>query len=153
MLTLMENPLWWWWDNIPLEKLLLSSKPTKKFVHFLLHNYRYILEQEYPGMRIGPEPTTDTFHIIDYGELVPQTILYINLPIKRWTWKDSWKCSGNGHKETIYTIETIWRIIFDQVLNLQISDHRKLTCKFRFECSTARSSVLDSLYMLDTPGT
>ena len=34
MLTLMENHLWWWWDNIPLEKLLLSSKHTKRFVHF-----------------------------------------------------------------------------------------------------------------------
>ena len=30
-------------------------------------NPRYIIEQEFPGMRIGPEPTTDTFHIVDYG--------------------------------------------------------------------------------------
>ena len=70
MLTLMESPLWWWWDNTLLGKLLLSSKLTSiMFFLSTFQNYRYILEQEYPGMRIGPEPTTDTFHIIDYGEI------------------------------------------------------------------------------------
>ena len=40
-------------------------------------NIRYILEQEYPGMRIGPEPTTDTFHIVDYGQIFyPKFYLY-----------------------------------------------------------------------------
>jgi GTPase SAR1 family protein len=29
---------------------------------------RYILEKDFPGMRIGPEPTTDTFHVVDYAE-------------------------------------------------------------------------------------
>lgn len=29
---------------------------------------RYILEKDYPGMRIGPEPTTDTFHIVDHAK-------------------------------------------------------------------------------------
>ena len=30
------------------------------------HNFgtRYLLEKDFPGMRIGPEPTTDNFHII-----------------------------------------------------------------------------------------
>ena len=70
MLTLMESPLWWWWDNTLLGKLLLSSKLTSiMFFLSTFQNNRYILEQEYPGMRIGPEPTTDTFHIIDYGEI------------------------------------------------------------------------------------
>ena len=29
---------------------------------------RYLLEQDYPGMRIGPEPTTDRFIAIMHGE-------------------------------------------------------------------------------------
>jgi len=28
---------------------------------------RYLLEKDFPGMRIGPEPTTDTFHIISHA--------------------------------------------------------------------------------------
>jgi len=80
---------------------------------------KYILEQEYPGMRIGPEPTTDTFHIIDYGE--------------------PGKIPGN-----VLAMDT--KKPFTQLKQFGGSF---LT---RFECSTARSSVLDSLYMLDTPG-
>ena len=33
----------------------------------ILFNIRYILEKDFPGMRIGPEPTTDTFHVVDYA--------------------------------------------------------------------------------------
>jgi len=29
---------------------------------------RYLLERDFPGMRIGPEPTTDNFHVIEYAE-------------------------------------------------------------------------------------
>lgn len=29
---------------------------------------RYLLEQDFPGMRIGPEPTTDSFIVVSYGE-------------------------------------------------------------------------------------
>lgn len=29
---------------------------------------RYLLEQDYPGIRIGPEPTTDSFTAVMYGE-------------------------------------------------------------------------------------
>lgn len=29
---------------------------------------RYLLEQDFPGMRIGPEPTTDSFIAVMYGE-------------------------------------------------------------------------------------
>ena len=28
---------------------------------------RYLLEQEFPGMRVGPEPTTDSFAVVSYG--------------------------------------------------------------------------------------
>ena len=30
----------------------------------LIVKARYLLEKDFPGMRIGPEPTTDNFHII-----------------------------------------------------------------------------------------
>lgn len=29
---------------------------------------RYLLEQDFPGMRIGPEPTTDSFIAVMYGD-------------------------------------------------------------------------------------
>ena len=29
---------------------------------------RYLLERDFPGMRIGPEPTTDNFHVIEHAE-------------------------------------------------------------------------------------
>ena len=29
---------------------------------------RYLLERDYPGLRIGPEPTTDCFNAVMYGE-------------------------------------------------------------------------------------
>ena len=29
---------------------------------------RYLLEKDYPGLRIGPEPTTDTFNVVMYGD-------------------------------------------------------------------------------------
>ena len=29
---------------------------------------KYLLEQDYPGIRIGPEPTTDAFNVVMYGE-------------------------------------------------------------------------------------
>ena len=28
----------------------------------------YLLERDFPGMRIGPEPTTDNFHVIEFAE-------------------------------------------------------------------------------------
>ena len=29
---------------------------------------RYLLERDFPGMRIGPEPTTDNFHVIEHAD-------------------------------------------------------------------------------------
>ncbi len=42
---------------------------------------RYLLEQDYPGMRIGPEPTTDSFTVIMHGEqnqIIPGNALTID---------------------------------------------------------------------------
>nr|XP_057947485.1 EH domain-containing protein 4-like [Doryrhamphus excisus] len=42
---------------------------------------RYLLEQEFPGMRIGPEPTTDGFIAVMYGEtegIVPGNALVVD---------------------------------------------------------------------------
>ena len=40
---------------------------SKYFLSYLINTTRYILEKDFPGMRIGPEPTTDTFHVVDYA--------------------------------------------------------------------------------------
>ncbi|XP_028967461.1 EH domain-containing protein 3 [Galendromus occidentalis] len=58
--------------STPLEPAYFESKPLV----LLFGEYstgktsfiRYILGKEYPGMRIGPEPTTDNFIVVEYGE-------------------------------------------------------------------------------------
>ncbi len=34
----------------------------------LINLSRYLIERDFPGMLIGPEPTTDRFHVISYGK-------------------------------------------------------------------------------------
>ena len=41
-------------------------------------SFRYLIGEDFPGMRIGPEPTTDTFHIVDYGIYVYCRITFIS---------------------------------------------------------------------------
>ena len=45
----------------------LRGHLTSLFDYFDLD--RYLLEKEYPGLRIGPEPTTDSFNAVMYGEV------------------------------------------------------------------------------------
>ncbi|KAG8514598.1 EH domain-containing protein 4 [Galemys pyrenaicus] len=49
-------------DNKPMI-LLVGQYSTGKTTFI-----RYLLEQDFPGMRIGPEPTTDSFIAVMYGE-------------------------------------------------------------------------------------
>lgn len=42
---------------------------------------RYLLEQDFPGMRIGPEPTTDSFIVVSHGEtesVIPGNALVVD---------------------------------------------------------------------------
>ncbi len=42
---------------------------------------RYLLEQDFPGMRIGPEPTTDSFIAVMHGNmegLIPGNALVVD---------------------------------------------------------------------------
>ena len=42
---------------------------------------RYLLERDYPGLRIGPEPTTDNFTAVMYGEseqIIPGNALAVD---------------------------------------------------------------------------
>lgn len=50
-------------DNKPMI-LVLGQCSTGKTTFI-----RYLLEQEYPGSRVGPEPTTDSFTAIMHGEM------------------------------------------------------------------------------------
>jgi len=42
---------------------------------------RYLIDKDFPGMRIGPEPTTDTFHVVEHGEedgKIPGNVLAVD---------------------------------------------------------------------------
>lgn len=34
-----------------------------------LLGFRYLIEQDFPGSRVGPEPTTDCFSALMYGDV------------------------------------------------------------------------------------
>jgi GTPase SAR1 family protein len=81
---------------------------------------KYLLEEEFPGMRIGPEPTTDGFCVLHHGNnnrVIPGNALVV----------DSKRCfrslSAYGNS----------------FLN-------------RFSCSEMKSSVLEQITLIDTPG-
>lgn len=56
-------------------------KVVKVELHIFCLWLRYLLEQDFPGMRIGPEPTTDGFIAVMYGEnegVVPGNALVVD---------------------------------------------------------------------------
>ncbi|MGH0135246.1 UNVERIFIED_CONTAM: hypothetical protein FKN15_057290 [Acipenser sinensis] len=62
-------------DNKPMV-LLVGQYSTGKTTFI-----RYLLEQEFPGMRIGPEPTTDSFIAVMHGDvegIVPGNALVVD---------------------------------------------------------------------------
>ncbi|KAI4889809.1 hypothetical protein NFI96_009688 [Prochilodus magdalenae] len=62
-------------DNKPMV-LLVGQYSTGK-TSFI----RYLLEQDFPGMRIGPEPTTDSFIAVMHGDiegLIPGNALVVD---------------------------------------------------------------------------
>jgi GTPase SAR1 family protein len=80
---------------------------------------RYLLEQDFPGMRIGPEPTTDSFIVVSHGEegFIPGHALVVD------------------QKKPFRTLKSVGNAFLN-----------------RFQCSLVKSSVLESLSIIDTPG-
>ena len=56
-------------SNSPIFHWFLSTGKTSLI--------RYLLERDYPGLRIGPEPTTDCFNAVMYGDQ-EQVIIKVN---------------------------------------------------------------------------
>ncbi|KAK6316862.1 hypothetical protein J4Q44_G00122620 [Coregonus suidteri] len=62
-------------DNKPMV-LLVGQYSTGKTTFI-----RHLMEQDFPGMRIGPEPTTDSFIAVMHGEqegLIPGNALVVD---------------------------------------------------------------------------
>uniref|UniRef100_A0A3B4ZFI8 EH domain-containing protein 4-like n=1 Tax=Stegastes partitus TaxID=144197 RepID=A0A3B4ZFI8_9TELE len=85
LLPLEENYLFHDFHSPALEPADFQSKPMV----LLVGQYstgkttfiRYLLEEDFPGMRIGPEPTTDGFIAVMYGEnegVVPGNALVVD---------------------------------------------------------------------------
>lgn len=89
--SLTTNRWSWWWVNTRQERRHLSGKNQNinafkncRFVHVFCRIYwcvggnnvvigdldfRYLIEQDFPGSRVGPEPTTDCFTAVMYGDV------------------------------------------------------------------------------------
>ncbi len=79
---------------------------------------RYLLERDYPGLRIGPEPTTDCFNAVMYGEQEQvgdgAAINVVSLDSSRVS-GDSWQRPGGRQQATIPSIVQVWRSLPQQV--------------------------------------
>lgn len=99
MQILTTNQWSWWWVSTQQERQLLSGKnqnlhytcifKTADLCMYWLLNvlhwcvvgnnvgnggldllgFRYLIEQDFPGSRVGPEPTTDCFSALMYGDV------------------------------------------------------------------------------------
>jgi len=87
---------------------------------------KYILEEEFPGMRIGPEPTTDSFIAIMQGEKVNGQIENGVIP-------------GNA-------------LVVDKSKPFRGLTSFGNNFLSRFQCSQMDNSVLSSVSIIDTPG-
>jgi EH domain-containing protein 3 len=58
-----------------------SPSEHQTYVTPLTPSCRYLLEQDFPGMRIGPEPTTDSFIAVMQGDvegIIPGNALVVD---------------------------------------------------------------------------
>lgn len=61
--------------------LLTNDLGVTIFVMVAWTCFRYLIEQDFPGSRVGPEPTTDCFTAIMYGEpegIIPGNALTVD---------------------------------------------------------------------------
>ena len=84
---------------------------------------KYLLESEFPGMRIGPEPTTDCFIIISQVKsILPRKchkICYSGWQ-RRSDWQNyrgccAWKCTGCRSLKTVQSTLELWKRFLVQV--------------------------------------
>lgn len=89
---------------------------------------KYLLEREFPGMRIGPEPTTDCFIAVMAGDKDPATGV-INEGV----------IPGNA-------------LVVDKTKPFQTLSSFGNNFLSRFQCSSMDHQVLQSISIIDTPG-
>uniref|UniRef100_H2Y412 Dynamin-type G domain-containing protein n=1 Tax=Ciona savignyi TaxID=51511 RepID=H2Y412_CIOSA len=89
---------------------------------------RYLLEQDFPGMRIGPEPTTDCFIAIMHGDLDKATNT-INEGV----------IPGNA-------------LVIDKTKPFRALSSFGNNFLSRLQCSQMKNQVLQSISIIDTPG-
>ncbi|RXN19452.1 EH domain-containing 4-like protein [Labeo rohita] len=133
LLPLEETYLFHDFHSPALEEADFQSKPMV----LLVGQYstgkttfiRYLLEQDFPGMRIGPEPTTDGFIAVMYNEnegIVPGNALVVD------------------PKKPFRKLNAFGNAFLNSVSFCFAAD--------RFICSQMPNQVLQSISIIDTPG-
>lgn len=89
---------------------------------------RYLLEQDFPGMRIGPEPTTDCFIAIMHGDKDKKT---------------------GGITEGVLPGNTL---VIDKTKPFRALSSFGNAFLSRLQCSQLKNEVLQSISIIDTPG-
>jgi len=89
---------------------------------------KYLLERDFPGMRIGPEPTTDCFIAVMHGDKDPATGV-INEGV----------IPGNA-------------LVVDKTKPFKTLSSFGNNFLSRFQCSSMDHQILQSISIIDTPG-
>ena len=111
---------------------------------------RYLLEQDFPGIRIGPEPTTDRFIAVMHADndgVVPGNALVVD-PKKQFR-----PLSKFGNAFLNRFVRILHNLMSDScptLVKLNLACFKMFG--FRFQCSGTTSQVLKGISIVDTPG-
>ena len=175
--TLRASQWCWWWASTRQERQLSSGKivashssaiqkdaDSLHFVHvinpgleqrmmtvalYVLCVFRYLIEQDFPGSRVGPEPTTDCFSAVMYGDvegIIPGNALTVD-PKKPFR-----NLGPFGNSFLNRWLKKTQKQIMEKGKRKGSSITSQIFFRCRFQCVQMPNEVLESISIIDTPG-